>query len=81
MLKLTDEEEYANFTILFWKELSNGALVFQIIDDDYNPAGHIIVFSSTEFEILPDGFHNFKKEDIENLEKELKEFCKVAKKI
>ena len=71
-----DCDEDSDFEIVFWKELSNGVLIFFIIDDDYDPAGHIIVTNSEDIEILESGFYEFEDEDRNYLRRRVREFCK-----
>ena len=50
-----DEEDFGD--IKFLKELSNGALIFRIVDEDYDPAGgYVIVSPSGNIEIIKDNF-------------------------
>lgn len=75
-----DYDEDPDFEIVFWKELSNGILVFQIIDDDYDPAGHIIATDSENIEILESGFCDFEDEDYDYLRRKVRKFCeKIGK--
>lgn len=51
-----DEEDFGD--IKFLKELSNGALIFRIVDEDYDPAGgYVIVSPSGNVKIVKDIFH------------------------
>lgn len=77
-----DDDDYGYdpcFEIVFWKELSNNTIIFQIIDDDYDPAGHIVVTKSGETEILESGLCNFDDEDRDYLRQRVKRFCEAAK--
>ncbi len=74
----SSNEDYSkdpDYEIVFWKELSNGTLIFQIIDDDADPAGHVIATSSNQIEILESGFYEYDDEDLSYIRNKAKEFC------
>lgn len=72
-----DDTDCPEYEIVFWEELKDGLLVFQIIDEDFDPAGHIIARNSTDIKILESGMYNFEREDLEYLRDKVKEFCKA----
>lgn len=58
--KHKNEEYYYNVGIKFKEQLSNGALIFLIVDDDYDWIGGYVVVS-------PSGIARLVKNDIEDL--------------
>lgn len=71
-----DEYDYddVDFEIDFFKELSNGALIFKIIDDNFDPAGHIVLSASGSVTIIESGFHEYDEEDKSYLKQQVEIF-------
>lgn len=65
--------------IVFDKELSNGTLVFNIIDDDYDPAGHVIVSSGGTIKIIESTFYDLDKNERNYLENQAKKFYDASR--
>ena len=68
----------SNLDLVFLKELSNGSLIFKIIDYEYNPAGHVVVTRKFDITIIKSGLYTFDKADREHLINQAELFYKAA---
>lgn len=67
------EDDYSpDYEIAFSKQLSNGSLIFTIVDD--NEAGYVIVNKEAIVTPLPSGFYNFDEDDIAYLKRKATAF-------
>ncbi len=64
-----------NYDIRFNDELSNGALILNIIDEDDDVAGHITVSSTKIITVFPSEFWDFSEEDKEYLKEKATRFA------
>ena len=77
----TDDVEGYDFGIKFIKELSNGSLVFLIVDNDYDHAGgYVIVSSSGIPTVIKDDFYEIADRDCEYIASLAKNFFEATKK-
>lgn len=76
-----DDTEYYDSSIQFDEELSNGSLVFLIVDDDYNHAGGYVVVSPSGIPtVIDDDFYEMTDRDREHLESLAKAFFEATRK-
>ena len=68
----------SNLDLVFLEELSNGSLIFKIIDYEYNPAGHVVVTPKLDIAIIKSGVYTFDKVDREHLTKQAELFYRAA---
>lgn len=70
-----------DFGIKFKKELSNGSLIFLIVDDDYDPAGGYVVVSPSGIPtVIKDDFYEIDDRNCEYIAGLAKEFFEATKK-
>lgn len=70
-----DDNDNCYFEIDFFKELSNGALVFKLIDDDDEQAGHVVVSSKGTATIIENTLsYNLDDDDRECLKAQAEKF-------
>ncbi len=70
-----DDEYDAEYDIEFNHELSTGALILNIIDEDGNFAGYVTVSATKDITVLPSAFGEFDEEDIRYLEEKATKFA------
>ena len=76
-----DDTEGYDCGIKFVKELSNGSLVFLIVDDDYDCAGGYVVVSPSGIPtIIKDDFYEFTDKDCEYIKSLATAFFEATKK-
>ena len=67
-----DDEIY--FEIDFVQELSDGAMVFKIIDTEFCVAGHIVVSSKSKVTLIKSDFYEYTEEDEKYLNSQVQKF-------
>lgn len=73
--KSKNRGNHSNFEIDFDKELSNGALVFNIVDDEHQHFGHVVVSpNGTVTNIKSTAFDDFNDTDENYLNQQAKKF-------
>ena len=76
-----DEDEDYEYGIKFKKELSNGSLIFLIVDDDYDHAGGYVVVSPSGIPtVINDNFYNIEDSKCNHLESLAKAFFEATRK-
>lgn len=75
-----DYDDDSDYEIDFYQELSNGTLVFKIIDDDQEHAGHVVVSSKGTVSIIESSsFYVFDDADIQYLKTQAQKFYDALK--
>ena len=75
------EDEDYEYGIKFKKELSNGSLIFLIVDDDYDHAGgYVVVSPSGTPTVIKDNFDNIEDSECNHLESLAKAFFEATRK-
>lgn len=79
-----EEEEGPDFEIDFREELSDGTLVFDIVDSDFEKAGHVVspakATDREEIQIIESTFYEaFTKADCNHLKDQVLKFCSVRR--
>ena len=79
-----EDDDEADFEIDFREELSDGTLVFDIVDSDFDKAGHVVcpakATDKEEIQIIESIFYDaFTQADCNHLKDQVLKFCAVRR--
>ena len=75
---LEEEEEYIPTDIVFYRELKNGALIFNIVDKDESQQGHVVVSPEGIGTVIKGAFWEFDDDELQCLKKKAELFWKAT---